>query len=372
MMGKQKYINFVLTADSNYIMPITVTIASIIKNLNAKYMAKFFIFSSNFSTDNITEFKELQKFKKFKIINIPMKKYGQLFNKVDVSKFALSHTNLVVYYRLLLFKILPNYVDKVFFIDGDIVVDTDLSVIYNDLPKNKLADVVVESFAMKTKDTTLKHLKDIKDFDKFNKEPFKYPYFNAGFMLINLTLARKLQIWEELFNWMNNNPIPKFADQDTLNAVLGQRHSELLQYLSPKYNVFCDKGINKIKKWDNAFYDETEIEDALKRPLVFHYAGGYKPWITNECNYFNIWKSYYNLTPFKNQNLLLNVWKQKKYSLSLFNLLKIFQVVKKQFGNKANIQIKFFNIILLRIKLNKSAKSIYLLNFIPFYKSEVI
>ena len=71
------------------------------------------------------------------------------------------------------------------------------------------------------------------EFFLFSKNPLKYPYFNAGFFLVNIKLAKELNIFEKMFDFLNRHPNPPYADQDTLNAVIGQQYSDLINYLEP-------------------------------------------------------------------------------------------------------------------------------------------
>lgn len=46
---KNKYIDFVLCGDKNFIIPITVAITSILININKSRIARFFLLTTDFS-----------------------------------------------------------------------------------------------------------------------------------------------------------------------------------------------------------------------------------------------------------------------------------------------------------------------------------
>ena len=88
-------------------------------------------------------------------------------------------------------------------------------------------------------------------------------YFNAGVMLINLSLWKKYnlqskflmsmsELWQGIVQW----------DQDVMNSVIDGDHLEL------------DKNIN-------FFPRELTSKSDLKEILFFHYVGSKKPWLTS-------------------------------------------------------------------------------------------
>lgn len=84
----------------------------------------------------------------FEVVNIAVENYIHLFDKIDITKCKIPYVSLATYYRFLMFKVLPQDVDKCFYIDGDMIVDTDLSLLYESLSEDKLASAVVEPLAM--------------------------------------------------------------------------------------------------------------------------------------------------------------------------------------------------------------------------------
>lgn len=277
---KNKYINFVLCGDKNFIVPITVAITSILTNINKSRITRFFLLTTDFSDNEINTILKLKKKYNFELINIDMNNYKDFFDKMDISTFKNQYISLATYYRLLMFKILPEDVDKCFYIDSDMIIDTDLSTVYDNLTEEKLAYVVVEILAMQHRRTILSHCYEIEDFKNFQNDALKYPYFNAGFFFVNIKLANELNIFEKMLDFLNRFPNSPYADQDILNAVIGQKYSELINYLEPLYNIFCD--IDYEQPFNDAFYNEEIIKVSFKNPKVYHYAGANKPWINTK------------------------------------------------------------------------------------------
>ena len=335
---EKKYINFVLTGDKNYIIPITVAITSILVNMDKSRICRFFLFTTDFNESDINIIQKLKKKYNFELINIDMNNYKDFFDKMDISTFKNKYISLATYYRLLMFKILPEDVDKCFYIDGDMIVYTDLSNIYDNLTEDKLAAVVVEPLAMQHRKSILSHCYEIEDFKNFQKDALKYPYFNAGFFLVNIKLAKELNIFEKMFDFLNRHPNPPYADQDILNAIIGQKYSNLINYLEPLYNIFCD--IDYEQPFNDALYNEEIIKKSFKNPKVYHYAGANKPWInTKVANYYDIWWKYLKLSPYRKmknpkKNKIIGVIENDRYKIYKILFIKIIFKKKPRKENK--------------------------------------
>ncbi len=294
----KKYLNIVLTGDKNYVHPLGVLMVSVLENLHPDYKARFFMFVSDFSPHDEAQLNKLKRKYDCDIIYYDMANYAHVFNNIDVSTFKLQYISLATYYRLLMLDILPDDVDKCFYIDGDMIVGSDLSGIYEQCDSSTLACVVAEILAMTNKHTTLAHLKSWQEFAPLNNG--QTPYFNAGFMLLNIHEAKRLNLFQAAFDFLRAHPNPPYADQDTLNAIIGQRHGDRVCFLPPQYNVFCD--IDYSPEYNVSVYSQQQIKDSFSAPAVYHYAGGNKPWRTNNVKHFyDIWWHYARKSPWKNK-----------------------------------------------------------------------
>lgn len=342
---RDNYVNIVLTGDTNYVTQIGVTMYSIVHNLPSNRTAHFFIFSYGWGEKHK---REIQKLQNCKITIIDISYYLFYFQSVDLTTFKLDYIkSLSPYYRLLIPKILPETVEKAFYVDADIVVDEDLTLIYDEMPENKLMSAVIELVANANISTTLSHLSAWKEFSKFNQNPKQAPYFNAGFFLMNIKLARQLNVFEDCIKFLEKHPNPPYCDQDILNAICGQKYSDKMKYLEPKWNVFCDMNYN-INNYVKVAYNHSDIKYAFEYPCIYHYAGKNKPWINdNVKNYYDVWFNYYEMSPFS--------------------------TVIGDKTTKTTFWVYLLSIPLIKVHISNSnlSKKYYLFGFFPLYKNRL-
>ncbi len=349
-----RFVNILLTSDKKYVKIIGITMTSVMENLSKNKIARFFIITQDFSSEDINELNKLKnRYKNCEIINIPVAPYLDLFKFADVSKFKNKYISLACYFRLLIFKILPEDVKKCFYIDGDIIVNCDLSQIK--IPDNKLIAAVIEAHAMQYKEDILSHVYKMDDFYNFINNSNEFPYFNAGFFLLNIEAARKLNLFEKAMEFLQRYPNPPYADQDTLNAVIGQKYRGLIDYLPPEYNLFAD--IDYDTNFDKLPYKEEYIKYALTKPKIIHYAGANKPWTTLAVkNFLGLWWKYYKLSPWGNDYLL-------KLSKLIFNTKRLKKFLISVTWNKKIHRIKILNKEIFSNKFNNFFVSIIVTSY---------
>lgn len=292
----KEFVNVVLTADNAYANIVGVCMVSILENLSADRKCRFFIFSYKFSDENISDINKLKLKYDCEIIYIKMEDYIPRFNFINENSFKNKWISIVCYFRILLFDILPNYVEKCFYVDGDIIVDCDLSQIK--IEKDKIFVACPEAHAMQFRKRILKHCYKLPEFEKFKKNPIENTYFNAGFFLVDIKKSKELRIYEQLINLLKKYPKLPYCDQDLLNMVFGQKYRDYIQYLPPEYNVFTL--INYKYNYNNTSFNIEELRKAFKFPKIIHYAGAQKPWNSFRIiHHRNIWWKYFDKSPWK-------------------------------------------------------------------------
>ena len=231
-------IDIVVATDKGYEQHTAVMLASLFAN-NAGNSFTIHILHSERST-------ELRRLTKF------IKNHNQQYATYEIkeqlfSGFKLSHhISLATYFRLLIPDLLPKDVQKILYLDSDLVV---------------LGDIV----ELWTTDISLYALAGRADyFERYDELGIakEFEYFNAGVMLWNLRVIREINFIVDARDYLEKKfDQILYWDQDIINYLLQGR-------------------IKKIEKKWNVFLSDT-TEDK-KHPNIFHYVGSVKPW-----NYFH-------------------------------------------------------------------------------------
>lgn len=216
--------------------------------------------------------------------------YGNEFFdiKVDAEKFdkrlpVNEKWTRETLFRLALIDLLPNTLDRILYLDIDMIVQKDISALY-------YADFNGKYF-IATPDiaTKMPITPNDKRYPLFKDFSFQERYyFNAGMMIWNLKELRggySLQTYLDKAAEFDYN-IPAL-DQDLLNLV----HWDEVFYVDP-YKYDCFTTYSKEEIMDRS--EELRFEEAF----IIHYAGP-KPWNNQvQCQMNEIWWEYAKQTPY--------------------------------------------------------------------------
>ncbi len=182
------------------------------------------------------------------------KEHFQLqFHKVDVTEFEALPISLrygeriscATYFRMALPQILADDLDRVLYLDADMLVLGDLTPLYFSELEQHCALVVADGALTaqarwQVLGTELPH------------------YFNAGMMLLNLETWRTEQLAKRTFSFLNDRVKWDYNDQDLLNLALNQ----CVGFVDEKWNM-----------QSYHFQTQQRIE-----PKIVHFTGVEKPW----------------------------------------------------------------------------------------------
>ena len=250
---QKKYIPIVYASDNNYAKYTSVSIQSILENSAQRNFLIFYILIDD-------EFSERNK----DLLTNQVEKYGHnivFVNMKDAYKeenLKIAHISHHTYYRLQLPKIL-GYLNKLIYIDGDTIVLGDIGDLFDfDIKDSYFGGVKAPAFDNK------------KHRNRLGIDTFKY--INAGVLLVNNRLLIKDKVQKKFEELLNNSY--DCQDQDIINvAGFGK-----ITLLPIKYNLMT--------KYQNTFsrfisegkIDKSEFDEAIKYPLIIHYADKIKPW----------------------------------------------------------------------------------------------
>ena len=251
--------NIVLTSDNNYLTYLGVTICSICENNRGEELAFHVILSGEVAeagkeflceiTGRYGAALQFYAIDENLLCNLPVFETGQP-----------GHISKAAYYRLFLASILQENIDKVLYLDCDLVVTK---------PLGSLWDTDIEGCPLAAVPDMTEH--DLIHYSKLRYSP-KLGYFNSGVMLVNLKYWRENDCQKQFENFVSEHlDRIVYHDQDVLNYVF--RETKML--LPIKYNVQEGALYERVNiSWE---YDE-QLEEALRGPVIIHYTTGQKPW----------------------------------------------------------------------------------------------
>lgn len=269
--------DIIFATNNSFCQHAAVAILSLLDN-NKNHDITLHLFCIDIKADNLNQIKSL----------IAPTKVGLKTYQIDRELFQgfpnPGNYSYATYLRLLTASILPD-IDKVLYLDCDLVVNGDISELWNiDISDYAAAGVY---------DTVLSYniIRDYIGYD-FIKEG----YFNAGVLLMNLKYFRENRIEKKFFDYLTNHDA-KLNDQDAINAVL---HGKI-KVVHPKWNchvgyfAFPPLVINEQKKY---------IKKLWRNAVIIHFTGPAKPWCLECVNpYRKKYLEYLKLTPWKNYKL---------------------------------------------------------------------
>jgi len=252
-------LNILISTDRNYV-PVTKTLLHSLFDNNRDCRVVIHVLHSSLEEDDLSE------------LDKTVKGYGgELFSyKITASRESdtiVKKTRLPkeTYYRLLCMDYLPDSLDRVLYLDCDIIVNGSLKALYNvDLTGYMFAaaDDYVEVIGKSSEPT--KQQRAV--IDQYIPKDCKY--VNAGVLLMNLELFRKAVTTDEIIAMIEEfGDLLVWHDQDFINYVFYEHILHIDFRLYNYFPIYCYWG-----------------EATPEKPTIIHFAGFFKPW---KDDYFN-------------------------------------------------------------------------------------
>lgn len=196
--------DIVCSIDNNYVQHCCVMLTSFFEN-NKEEGNVIHLLTEGITEDNKKTIEELIHAYKGEFCYY-------LVNSEIVASFPIKegdHLTIATYYRLLMADILPQSIDKILYLDCDIIINDSITELWN---------TSLDGYAMAAIEELGCSLPDVYKRLGYDK---KYGYFNAGVLLINLQYWREHNLTREFLLYIAENYEKlKAHDQDVLNALL--------------------------------------------------------------------------------------------------------------------------------------------------------
>jgi lipopolysaccharide biosynthesis glycosyltransferase len=196
---------------------------------------------------------------------------------------------VAAYYRLLIPNVLPDEIEKLIYLDADMVINTDIRKLWDmDVGQNYVLAVQEQC-----KDAQyVSSKKALPSYQDLGIDPAA-KYFNSGVMLINLKKWRADNISEKIIEYLQEySEKVLYWDQDGLNAVLAGKWGEL----NHRWNLLSQTFTNPC--WDDGPIKDRQIyEKLIHDPYIVHFNSPSKPWhVKNKHPYKNLFFHYLSMT----------------------------------------------------------------------------
>lgn len=279
--------NILFSSDDNYARHLGVAIYSLmIHNQKAKKL-NFFVVDNHISEDNLSKLK------------LVVDGFGNsTINFISFDSFARElildmpwPISLSAYARLFAAEMLPDEIDRVLYLDCDMVINHDLAELWNIDLQGKCIGAVQDQVRPSIKDSVGLQSKD--------------RYFNSGLLLVDLRQWRNQNIGKQALEFIRiHEGRITHHDQGVLNGIL---HDAWLR-LPLRYNVMTihylmtqSRIVHYFEDFSD-FYTHEEIIEAKYCPIVVHFTPSFtsRPWEQNCSHPLRVlYHIFISITPWK-------------------------------------------------------------------------
>ena len=264
-MNSKPEIPIFFATDDNYAPFLAVTFKSILDNASKDFSYKFYVLTTNLSSNYEKRIKEFES-EDVKVEFIFLK---DTIEKIKAKFHLRDYYSIETYYRFFIANMFPQY-DKVLYCDCDVIVLGDIAELYNHNIDKYLVGACPEEV-----------MTEVKIFGDYVEQALDVDcekYFNAGVMLMNLKAFREENIEEKFFDMLQKYTFRVTQDEDYLN-------------------VLC-KGKVKLFHlgWNKTAFKNKKFDDKDLR--LIHYKIHWKPWHYDGVLYENHFWDYAKQTSF--------------------------------------------------------------------------
>lgn len=265
-------VNILITLDSNYIRPLKVMLKSLFLN-NQGERFSIYLMHSSLTEEEIVDLEKYVESHGSRLLVVPIDD-GFFANAPVLSRYPKE-----MYYRLLAFKFLPQDLDRILYLDPDILVINPIRELYD-------TDLDGYLYAAAYHD-----LITVKEINRIRLSPYEIKaYYNSGVLLMNLELQRQEIDEQEIVRFVEANRTKLILpDQDVLNALYSKR----IKTLDEKLYNYDARFYQYYKLMSNRLWD---MDHVIRNTVILHFCGKKKPWKKNYSGKFHsLYKHYEKL-----------------------------------------------------------------------------
>ena len=246
--------NILVTLNANYIKPLKVMLKSLFMN-NENECFDIYLMHTSLKEEELES------------LNAYIARHGsRLFIvKMDDGCFqdapVLLHYTKEMYFRLLAYKFLPESLDRILYLDPDILVLNPVRELYEMELGNFLYGAAYHNKI------------PVKEINRVRLFPYEIDaYYNSGVLLMNLGQLRAQVDEQEIYRFVEENRMKLIMpDQDILNAL----YAKQIKSIDEKLYNYDARYYGYYKLTSNGICD---MEYIINNTVILHFCGKRKPW----------------------------------------------------------------------------------------------
>lgn len=289
-MGIRNIIHIVYASDNRFAEILGVSLVSLYEN-SQDIEVVVYILDSGIAEKNKHKIECVSQKYNRKIVWLAAK---NICDELSINVVA-DRGSLSQYARLFVSRDLPENLERVLYLDCDIIIRKSIRELWELDLHGKTIAAMMDAFSKYYRKNI-----DLEENDIM---------FNSGIMLIDLKRWKEQQVEKRLLNFISKKKGRiQQGDQGALNAVL----SHDVYCFEPRFNavtIFFDFTYQEMMRYRKPpkFYREEEVNQATRDPNIIHFTTSFlskRPWMVGcEHRYADMWMNYKALSPWKDSEL---------------------------------------------------------------------
>lgn len=264
-------LNILLTLDRNYLPPLRVLLTSMFVS-NPGELFDVYIAQDGFTAEDHESIRRLCE--GFHAAYHPIEIDETWFENAP----TLRYYSRAMYYRLLAAQMLPTDMERILYLDPDMLVIGKLRPLYETQMDDHLYAACIH-----------KGLVDLSTpVNKIRLSTYETEgYFNSGMLLMNLPRIREHVLPQVIFDYVRENRnLLVLPDQDVLNGLYGQY---ILALDEQRYNY----DVRKYREYNLQSCGEHDKAWVMENTAILHFCGKKKPWRSGYTGCFSMLYQHY-------------------------------------------------------------------------------
>jgi lipopolysaccharide biosynthesis glycosyltransferase len=257
-------VRVVLAADQGYARPLAVTARSVVANFDADRDLELFVIDMGIAAETRASIAES--------VEGPRTTINWVEGAEDLLRGlpTVGWFTTAAYARLLIPDLLPESIERVIYLDSDVVVRKSIDGLFNTEIGDHLALAAPDQGApFVSSQWGLAH------WYESDRAPSD-TNFNTGVMLIDVSGWRRESVREQALDYVRSDRFWRNVDQEALNAVVGRRFGPIDPHWNMQGEVYVEECVVVLP------YTAEQVESLKRDPWLIHYSLGAKPWM-HEC-----------------------------------------------------------------------------------------